>query len=169
VLPACASEESDRVMDLDAFRVPGSRMQGASTTAMPCASSRMTQRSRRSAAAETLRGAAGCVAYPRCRSLPACRRQGRIALDTPSALRLDPLASGWRRDRAHYSVRLLATYRMIRLRGRLRAPCIWAPLRYSDFLLYPAPSLRDPVGKGAPLGRVWEISFDFGIARPFWV
>jgi hypothetical protein len=53
-------------MDLDAFRAPGGRMQGALTTAMPCASSRMTQRSRRPAAAETLRGAADCVAYPRC-------------------------------------------------------------------------------------------------------
>jgi hypothetical protein len=45
----------------------------------------------------------------RCLGLPACRRQGRIALDTPSASRLDPLASGWRTDRGrgHYSERLL--------------------------------------------------------------
>ncbi|MEJ2744311.1 MAG: hypothetical protein P8123_01285 [bacterium] len=41
-------------MDLDAFRAPGGRMQGAS--------SRMTQRSRWLAAAETLRDAAGCIA-----------------------------------------------------------------------------------------------------------
>ncbi len=62
-------QEPVRVMDLDAFRAPGGRMQGASTKAMPCASSRMTQRRRWPSAAETLRAAAGCVASLRCRGL----------------------------------------------------------------------------------------------------
>ncbi|MEJ2744688.1 MAG: tetratricopeptide repeat protein [bacterium] len=46
------------------------------------------------------------------RELGACPSNGsrRITLDTPSASRLDPLASGWRRGRAHYSDRLLACF-----------------------------------------------------------
>ncbi|MEJ2744458.1 MAG: hypothetical protein P8123_02050, partial [bacterium] len=43
----------------------------------------------------------------RLRRVSALLRPRRITLDTPSASRLDPLASGWRRGRAHYSDRLL--------------------------------------------------------------
>ncbi|MEJ2745003.1 MAG: hypothetical protein P8123_04860 [bacterium] len=56
------------------------------------------------------------------RHVSALLRPRRIALDTPSALRLDPLASGLRRDRAHYSVRLLGS--------ASRQHSRWALIRY---------------------------------------
>ncbi|MEJ2745672.1 MAG: hypothetical protein P8123_08335, partial [bacterium] len=44
----------------------------------------------------------------RLRRVSALLRPRRITLDTSSASRLDPLASGLRRGRAHYSDRLLS-------------------------------------------------------------
>jgi hypothetical protein len=60
----------------------------------------------------------------RLRRVSALLRPRRITLDTTSASRLDPLASGWRRGRAHYSDRLLE-FRIQNPEFWILAPGFW--------------------------------------------